>query len=166
MPRIWSPIQPVFSPTHTPTPLREGKALPLVHVLFERGSRVSSFGSSPSVNVSGSGYRGLAHRSMPLPFTAAVPLLFPAFTGRQRYYEPLRPLVRPALFCFTPSQSSSEARCRHAPERTSSPSVTHASIPIIPTPITSRGLPCAGLRHYRACSSTRVRRIAFTFVSG
>jgi len=68
MPRTSSPIQPLFSLAHTPRVFREDTALPLVHDPFERGSRVSSIGSSPIVNVGGSGSRGLAHRSMPLPF--------------------------------------------------------------------------------------------------
>jgi hypothetical protein len=51
------------------------------------------------------------------------------------------------LLLPSPSESGSAARSRRAAEHTRSPSVTHVSVPIIPTPATSRGLSCAGLRH-------------------
>jgi len=54
----------------------------------------------------------------------------------------------PHSLLLSPSESSSQKRSRRFWEQTRSPSVTHVSVPIIPTPTTSRGLPCAGLRHF------------------
>jgi hypothetical protein len=51
------------------------------------------------------------------------------------------------LLLLSPSESGSAERSRRATEHTRSPSVTHVSVPIIPTPATSRGYSCAGLRH-------------------
>ena len=128
-------------------------------------ARVSSFGTRPNVNDAPSRCCRLAMQwmgfSLRLRSLGCSLLSQGVIATMNRSDSSCAPLL-----LLSPSENGSAERSRHPAERTRSPSVTHVSVPIIPTPATSRGYSCAGLRHLRAGSSTRVRRIAFTFVSG
>ena len=139
------PIPLLFSrllPRHR---FREVTPALLADDLF-RVARVPAFGSGPIVNGMVSRNRRLALQWMGSSlrlWSLGCSLLSQGVLATMNHSDPS---CAPPLL-LAPSESGSEARSRRAAKRTRSPSVTHVSVPIIPTPTTSRGLPCTGLRH-------------------